>query len=196
VQIILQTALILLLGTWCFLPARMGEWLFDDVNAILNNPVMHRASGLWTIWFAPPGPDYFPLKDSVQWMQWHLFGTATLGYHLTNIALHLTSALLIWRLLFMLGVRLAWLGGLFFAIHPVTVESVAWICELKNTLSLPLLLVAMLAYIRHDRDGDRVFYFIAVIAFLASLLCKTSGVMFPFVILLYAWWRRGKISAQ
>jgi tetratricopeptide (TPR) repeat protein len=196
VLIILQAALILLLGYWVATPALRGEWLFDDAPAVLYNPVMHRATGLWTIWFAPPGPDYFPLKDSVQWIQWHLFGSTTHGYHLTNIALHLISALLIWRLLYDLGVRLAWLGGLAFAVHPCAVESVAWICELKNTLSLPLLLVAMLAYLRHERQGDLPSYFTSAVAFLASLLCKTSGVMFPVVILLYAWWRHGQIRAQ
>ena len=193
--IIVQTLIILWLGYWVFVPTLRGEWLFDDVNAVLNNPVMHRANGLWTIWFAPPGPDYFPLKDSVQWLQWQLFGATTHGYHVTNLALHLVSALLVWRLLAVLGVRLAWVGGLVFAIHPCTVESVAWICELKNTLALPLLLVAMLAYIRHDRVGDGLSYLAAAAAFLASLLCKTSGVMFPCVILLYAWWRHGGIRA-
>jgi tetratricopeptide (TPR) repeat protein len=193
---LVQTALILLLGFWVFTPALEGEWLFDDVQAILYNPVIHRATGLWTIWFAPLGPDYFPLKDSVQWLQWQLWGTATLGYHLTNIALHLASALLLWRLLAVLGIRLAWLGGLLFAVHPCTVESVAWMAELKNTLSLPLLLAAMLAYVHHDRDGDRASYIRALAAFLASLLCKTSGVMFPVVILLFAWWRHGRIRVQ
>ncbi len=62
---LVQIAVILLLGTWVFIPVRMGEGLFDDVQAVLDNPVMHRATGLWTLWFAPPGPDYFPLKDSV-----------------------------------------------------------------------------------------------------------------------------------
>jgi tetratricopeptide (TPR) repeat protein len=193
---LVQTALILFLGFWIFTPVLEGEWLFDDLQAVVYNPLVHRAGGLWTIWFAPPGPDYFPLKDSVQWLQWHLWGKATLGYHLTNIALHLVSAFLIWRLLTALGVRLAWLGGLLFALHPCTVESVAWMCELKNTLALPLLLAAMLAYLRFDREGDRLAYVGSAAAFLASLLCKTSGVMFPVVILLYAWWRHGRIRSK
>ena len=189
----IQGGIILGLCLWVFTPAFHGEWLFDDTSAVLYNPVIHRVTGLWTLWFAPTGADYFPLKDSVQWLQWHLFGKATLGYHLTNVALHFASALLVWRLLEKLGVRLAWLGGLLFAVHPLTVESVAWICELKNTLALPLLLLAMLAYLQFDRKGDRRAYLHSIALFLASLLAKSSGVMFPVVILLYAWWRKGRV---
>jgi len=190
---IVQTGLIVLLGFWAFSPALRGEWLFDDIQAVLMNASVHRATGLWKIWFAPLGPDYFPLKDTVQWFQWHLWGKNTLGYHLTNVVLHILSALLLWRLLARLGVRLAWLGGLLFVVHPLTVESVAWICELKNTLSLPLLLMAMLAYLHYDRHGDRISYLRSVAAFIAAMLSKSSVVMFPVIILLYAWWHHGRV---
>ena len=99
------------------------------------------------IWFAPPGLDYYPLKTTVQWLQWHLWHNATLGYHLTNVALHLLSALLLWRLLRQLGLRLAWLSAhcSSSSILGGAVESVAWIMEqpAANTLSLPPLLLAM-----------------------------------------------------
>jgi len=192
----LQAGLIVFLGFWVFSPALHGEWLFDDFDAVVYNPAIHRWTGLWRIWFAPSGQDYFPLKDTAQWLQWHLFGKNTFGYHLTNIALHLFSALLVWRLLARLGIRLAWLGGLLFAIHPVTVESVAWISEIKNTLSLPFLLMAMLAYLHYDRHNDRISYLRSVAAFIAAMLCKTSVVMFPVIILLHGWWRYGKIRSE
>ena len=189
----IQAGIILLLGFWVFSPAIQGEWLFDDIPGVLYNSTLHTSRGLWAIWFAPRGADFFPLKDTVQWLQWHLWGKSVPGYHLTNVALHLASALLVWRLLGRLGVRLAWLGGLLFAIHPVAVESVAWMSELKNTLSLPFLLMAMLAYLHYDTHGDRISYLRSVAAFLAALLSKTSVVMFPVVILLHAWWRHGRI---
>ena len=101
-----------------------------------------------------------------------------------------------WRLLGKLGVRLAWLGGLLFAIHPVLVESVAWIAELKNTLSLPPFLVAMCAWIDYDEHGKWTQYCLALGLFLVAMLCKPTMVMFPVVILLYAWWRRRRIGVQ
>ena len=123
--------------------------------------------------------DYYPLLSSAEWIEWHLWHQATLGYHLVNIFLHVVSALLVWRLLDKLGLRLAWLGGLLFAIHPVQVESVAWMAELKNTLSLPPFLLAMCAYIDFDEQGKRQDYFLAIGLFISAMLCKTTMAMFP-----------------
>ena len=189
------------------------------------------------IWLAPVGTDYFPLKTTVQWAEWHLWGDHRLGYHLTSVALHLLSALLFWRLLRLLfavgggpaGTLGPWLGGLIFAIHPLAVESVAWIAELKNTLSLPFLLLAMICYVEFDairtggarggvrrspamadppraglsggaaqRVGDNALhrYWGSIGLFLAAMLSKSSVVMFPDVLLLSAWWRRGRITRR
>jgi len=221
------------LAAWfVYAPAFHGEWLWDDNTDITGNSLLRDATGLGKIWVAPgsvdylpqqtgaqswvaaPTLDYYPLKNTVQWVQWHLWGLNPLGYHLTNVALHLLSAFLLWFLLRRLGVRFAYLGGLLFVVHPVAVESVAWIVELKNTLSLPLLLGAMIAYLAYDqrwnalsparlsgprvdptRWGQRVPpYLLSLLCFLAAMLCKTSVVMFPVVILLFAWWKRGRIG--
>jgi tetratricopeptide (TPR) repeat protein len=154
------------------------------------------------MWTAPGGADYFPLKETVQWIEWHLWGDSPAGYHLVSVSLHLLSAFLFWALLARLGVRFAWPAALFFAVHPMVVESVAWISELKNTLSLPFLLVSALAYFAFDecrgRPGGagRGAFALSLLAFLASLLAKGSGVMFPFVILIYVWVRHGRITGR
>ena len=179
---------------WIYWPVLHGGWLWDDDSAITDNPMMRSPTGLWSIWFEPGRQiDYYPIKSSVQWIQWHLWGMDTFGYHLTNVVLHMISSLLVWRLLSKLGLRLAWLGGLIFAVHPVQVESVAWISELKNTLSLPPFLLAMCAWIDYDDRRKAKDYFLAIVLFLVAMLCKLSVVLFPLVILLYAWWRRGRI---
>jgi Flp pilus assembly protein TadD len=172
-----------------------GDWLWDDDILVTENALVHDPSGLWKIWFDPGSMiDYQPLKMSVSWLQWQFLGNDTLGYHLTNIVLHILSALLVWRLLGKFSLRLAWLGGLLFAVHPVQVESVAWIAELKNTLSLPPFLLAMCAWIDYEEHGKRRDFFLALGLFLAAMLCKTTMVMFPVVILLYDWWKRGRIG--
>jgi len=131
---------------------------------------------------------------SVEWIEWRLWGENTLGYHLVRVGVHLLGALLLWRLLAKFNLRLAWLGGLLFAIHPAVVESVAWIAELKNTLSLAPFLLAACAWIDFDRDQKRRDYFLSLGCFIFAALCKSTMVMFPVVILLYAWWRRDRIG--
>jgi protein O-mannosyl-transferase len=191
----LPALLILAAGFWIYAPVLHGDWLWDDHELIANNVSEHNPSQLWWIWWQPGHlVDYQPIKATVVCLQWFLWGNNTLGYHVTNLVLHLASALLVWRLLHKLGLKLAWLGGLLFAIHPVQVESVAWIAELKNTLSLPPFLLAMCCYIDYDRRGKQSDYFLAAGFFVVAMLCKASTGMFPFVILLYSWWRRGRIG--
>jgi Flp pilus assembly protein TadD len=192
---ILQALVIAAAVLWIYQPVWHGDWLEDDDQLVTGNSVAHDPSGLWKIWFDPGSlVDYQPIKVSVVWLQWQLWGGDTLGYHLTNVFLHVLSALLVWRLLSKFGLRLAWLGGLIFAIHPAQVESVAWISELKNTLSLPPFLLAMCAWIDYEERGKAGDYFLALGLFLAAMLCKPTMVMFPVVLLLYAWWKRARIG--
>ncbi len=150
---------------------------------------------MWKAWFEPGSwVEYYPLQETAQWLQWQLWGNETFGYHFTNVVLHLLSALLVWRLLGKFGLPFAWLGGLIFAIHPVVVESVAWIVELKNTLSLPLFLIAMCFYLDYDEHRRWRDYAMALGFFLLAMLAKISMAAFPAVILLFAWWKRGRIG--
>jgi protein O-mannosyl-transferase len=191
------------LGLWVFSPAWTGGWVWDDTAEILrNDPIRSSWRAIGAMWTAPAGADYFPLKETVQWIEWHLWGDAPVGYHLVSLALHLLSAFLFWRLLLRLGVPFAWTAALFFAVHPMVVESVAWIAELKNTLSLPLLLLSALAYVAFDERRERTdgawrgVYALSLLAFLASILAKSSGVMFPFVMLIYGWVRHGRVNRR
>ena len=193
-----QAALLVLAGGWIYWPALRGGWVWDDLTEIPQNSLLRDPHGLARIWAGAGTPDYFPLKTSLQWVLWRCWGDSTLGYHLVSLGLHLLCGLLFWRLLRRLGLPLAWLGGLFFVIHPLAVESVAWIAELKNTLSLAFLLGAMIAYLGYDQAGParRGSYGWALLGFLLALLSKSSVVMFPFVILLHAWWKRGALRRK
>lgn len=186
---------ILLATTAVYWPALHGDWLFDDELDITGNLALRDAAGLWRIWFNPTGLyDYYPIKYTVQWVQWQLWGTNTFGYHLTNVALHAVSALLFWRVLTRLGAKHGWIGALLFVVHPLAVESVAWITELKNTLSLPFLLLAFLRYLDFDEYRRSRDLAVATALFLAAALCKTSVVMFPVTLLLHAWWKHRRLS--
>jgi tetratricopeptide (TPR) repeat protein len=187
-------ALIAVAATVAVWPALSGTWLWDDALELAQNPDVARQGGLGQIWFAPQHPDYFPIKTTLQWLAWRAWGDDPAPYRVLNLVLHIGSALLVWRLLSRLRVPAPWFGGLLFAVHPLTIESVAWIAEFKNTVSLPPLLLSACAYIDFSTRGGRRRYWTAFGWFVVSLLCKTSGVMLPGVLLLFNWWREGRVS--
>ena len=136
-------------------PAWQGGFVWDDDDH-LTRPELRSWHGLYRIWFdIRATQQYYPLSYSAFWVEHKLWGDATLGYHLVNISLHATAALLVALILRRLAVPGAYLAAAIFALHPVQVESVAWITELKNTLSGVFYLGAMLALppLRPDAEG-------------------------------------------
>ncbi len=188
-NLIFKFLLILLAGLFVYAPVFHADWLWDDDQEITQSPILPDLGALPKIWSGAEGADYFPLKTTVQWVLYRFIKVDRTGWHMANITLHLVNALLVWLLLRRLGLRQGWLGGLLFAIHPILVESVAWASELKNTLSLPFLLLSMLAYLNFDERRKYSDLAISVLFYLAAILCKTSVVMYPFVILLYGGWK-------
>jgi tetratricopeptide (TPR) repeat protein len=198
----IKASLIALACWYAFAPSFHGSWLWDDFE-LRENPMFRDPSGWWKTWLSTDSPDYFPLRTTVVWLQSRLWHENLLDYHVANSCLHAVCALLVWRLLWRLRLRFAWVGGLVFAVHPVAVESVAWISEMKNTLSLLLLLLSALAWVRHDENPERNspavrqqdgWYFASLFLFLAAMLSKASVAMFPFLLLLFAFSRRGRVS--
>jgi Tfp pilus assembly protein PilF len=202
---LLYAGIILLAGLFVAAPAFHGTWLWDDDQEITANPalVQMKSAGdsLWAIWHGDVGADYLPVKSTILWLEYQFWGINNTGYHLATTFFHLINALLIWLLFRKLGLRAAWVGGLLFAIHPILVESVAWVSEQKNTLSLAFLLPSMIFYLRFDErlrdnkpDSALWNYMAALLFFTASLLSKSSGVMMPFTLLLFAWWKYSDMS--
>lgn len=189
-----------------YAPALHGQFLWDDPLLIRDNPLLRNVRGLWAIWFTTKPVDYFPLTYSCLWLQWHLWGDSTIEYHLVNLLLHFASCLLLWGILIRLKLpRIAvFLATLLFAIHPVNAMSVAWMSELKNTLSLPLYLLACWFWIANfvepdpnlSRQKTGWFYFLSLCFFIFALLAKSSLVLLPVVFLILIWWRRGRITMR
>ncbi len=194
-QLWLRVGIITLVTAWIYWPAVKGGFVWDDTLYILDNPLLRDVGGLWRIWFEPgSSTEYYPLEETTQWLEWQLWADRAMGYHVVNIILHIASSLLVWRLFSKFDLRLAWWGGLIFALHPAQVESVAWIVELKNTLSLPFFLLAMCFWIDYDAHRQKRDYVWALLFFLLAMLCKLTMITFPFVLLLYAWWKHGRLE--
>lgn len=194
-RVILSGAL-LVLTLLAYLPALRGPFLWDDATYITRNPLVTEPGGLPRLWFSADTKDYYPLTFTVLRAQWRLWGDNPWGYHLINIALHAANALLLWRLLEKLRLPGAWLAALLFALHPVNVATVAWISELKNLLPFLFATLAALAYLRHEEEPTGRWYAAALALFALSLLGKPIMAPLPVVLLGFAWWQRGRLTAR
>ena len=190
----LSAILLVVITVLAYQPAWHGKPVWDDEPHIARSE-LHSLSGLARTWIEPGATQqYYPLVYSVFWVEHRLWGDSTLGYHLVNILLHAVSALLLVKILLQLGVPGAWLAAAIFALHPVQVESVAWIAELKNTLSGVFYLSSALAYLGFDRTRNRRFYAAALGLFVLGLFSKTVIATLPAALLLVLWWKRGRLS--
>ena len=202
--------LVLVVTLVTFQPALDGELLWDD-EAHVTAPALRSLGGLWRIWAdsrATQQP-YYPLVHSAFWIQYQLWGLSTVGYHLVNVVLHAASAVLLWEILTRLAVPGALLAAMIWALHPVNVETVAWISGLENTLSGFLYFSALLTYLCYDPPGpagearraagaederDWRLYALAFALFVAALLSKTVTVSLPAALLLIFWWKEGRLD--
>jgi len=189
-------ALLALVGFLVYLPAWHGGLIWDD-DAHVTRLDLRSLHGLWRIWFEVGATQqYYPVLHSAFWIEHRLWGDATLGYHLINVALHVAAGWLLVSILRRLAVPGAWLAGALLVLHPVAVESVAWISEQKNTLSTVLYLAAMLAYLRFDRQRTWRWYAVSAGLFVLALLSKSVTATLPAALLVILWWQRGRLSGR
>ena len=181
-------------------PAWNGGFIWDD-DAHVTQPHLRSWHGLYRVWFdLGATQQYYPLLHSAFWIEHKLWGDAPLGYHLVNIFLHVVAALMVAAVLRRLEIPGAYLAAAIFALHPVQVESVAWITELKNTLSAAFYLAAAWLYICFDQGVGRHgpmkkrFYCGALALFVLGLLSKTVTATLPAALLVIFWWKRGRLS--
>jgi len=177
-----------------YLPTFHAGFIWDD-DAHLTAPALRSVAGLSRIWTEPGATQqYYPLLHSLFWIEHRLWGDSALGYHVANLALHTLAAGLFALLLRRLTVPGAYLAALIFALHPLHVESVAWISEQKNTLSAVFYLGAALLWLRFDASRRPVHYWIAIGLFVLGLLTKTVVATLPAALLMLCWWRRGRVD--
>jgi Tfp pilus assembly protein PilF len=179
-------------------PVFSAGFIWDDDAYVTENSLLSAPDGLSRIWFsAHSQSQYFPLVFTTLRVEYALWGLNPAGYHVVNVGLHILNALLAWALLRRLALPGAWLAAAVFALHPVQVETVAWITELKNTESTLCFLLALFAWLNFCGGRGRWFYALALALHALALFAKTTACTLPAVMLLVLWlknepvnWRR------
>jgi protein O-mannosyl-transferase len=192
-----------------YIPAIKSAYIWDDDYYVTNNRLIQGGlDGLRDIWAWPIArlrgqpdlrretPQYYPLVFTTFWVEHKLWGLRPTGYHVVNVLLHLVNAFLVWQIARRLKLPGAGFIGAVFAVHPVFVESVAWITERKNVLSGLFFFWSLLTYLRFDATGRRRSYALAAVLFVAALLSKSVTAMLPAVIALALFYQHGRLSRR
>ena len=182
-----------------YLPAMLwGGFVWDDDLCIKVDPVRD-VSGLWQIWFSPSAIEeeghYWPLVYTTFWLEHKLWGFDPTGYHVVNVLLHLANTLLVWHLVRRLAVPGAWVVAAVFAVHPLHVESVAWVIERKDVLSGLFYLAAVAMWMRFVEQPSRGRYAGSLALYAAALLSKSIAVTLPVALLLWHWWKQSRVTS-
>ena len=183
----------------CYLPAMLwGGFVWDD-RIITNAEPVREVSGLWQIWFSPSAigeeGHYWPLVYTTFWLEHKLWGFDPTGYHVVNVLLHLANTLLLWHLLRRLAVPGAWMVAAVFAVHPLHVESVAWVIERKDLLSGLFYLAAVLTWVRFMEQPNSRRYAWSLVLYAAAMLSKSIAITLPAALLIYHWWKQGRVTS-
>ncbi|MGB9476140.1 MAG: tetratricopeptide repeat protein [Candidatus Udaeobacter sp.] len=215
---------LLLIALVCVAYARVlnAGFIWDDESHLTQNPCIIGPLGLKEIWTTARAV-YYPLVLTTFWALHKVVGLTPWPYHLVNVLLHAASAVLLWQILWQLEVRGAWLGAALWALHPVMVQSVAWVTELKNTQSCLFYLLSIFCFLKwnhtsqivqvsqeqnavnqreaastnpRQRAGDpsSMLFALSLCFFILATLSKPSVVMLPVVLALCVWWRGGRIN--
>ncbi len=183
-------------GLAAYLPSLRNGFVWDDDSFLTKNALIKAPDGLARFWFTTQPTDYWPVTSTSLWLEWRLWGAHPAGYHATNLALHLAEVLLLWSVLRRLRVPGAYLAALLFAVHPVNVETVAWIAQRKNLMAMLFYLLSVFWFLRTGWVAPParkwgLAYALSLLAFLLALLSKGSVAPLPLVLLgVIAWQRR------
>jgi tetratricopeptide (TPR) repeat protein len=175
-----------------YVPVWWAQFAWDDRLVFAQNPVVVGPLGLKEIW-TTAAADICPFTLTTFWLEHLLWGTTPLPYHLVNVALHIAAALMLWRVLRAMSVPGAWFGAALWALHPVQVESVAWVSEMKNTESALFFLCSIFFYLRvliGEKPGAS--YALTLLFAALAMASKSSTVILPLVLMLVGWWMRGR----
>jgi tetratricopeptide (TPR) repeat protein len=185
-----------------YIPAIRAGFIWDDDQYVTANPLLTAPDGLYRIWFSTDSPSqYFPLAYTTYRLEHRLWGLDPMGYHVVNIAIHITNALLLWLVIRRLNIPGAWFASAVFALHPVNVESAAWITERKNVLMLLFSLLSVVCWLKSALDGrcgrkPILFYAGSLVLYALALFSKATACTLPIALVLILWFKSIHLSAK
>jgi len=190
------SVLILILIIGAYLPLAKAGLVWMDKALVTANPVISESAGIKEIWSKSFHLVRSPMASTFYWIEYRLWGSHALGYHLVSLFLHITGVFLFWKILRELEFEISWLAPLIFAVHPVNVQSVAWIVQQGNLLGFLLLMISVWLYLVYEKNHKKSWQIGSLAIFiLASMACPIAWVM-PLLILLLDWWERREVSKQ
>ncbi len=211
-RVLAGVAIIVLAVFLAYLPALNGGFILDDDKLLTDNSIIKSPDGLYQFWCTTEALDYWPVSNSALWLEWRVWGMKPTGYHVTNLILHIVEVLLVWIILQKLSLPGAFWAALVFAVHPVNVESVAWIASRKNLMAMLFFLLSVLCYLNFEIPSpyiqDRLnwkksslaprssplasclWYGLSFLAFVLAMLSKGSVAILPVLLLGIVWWLR------
>ncbi len=188
---LIRCLFIFIVALFAFLPSLDNGFVdWDEKDLLLENPLVQEQpfSNIKEIFTTATEGRYYPLTMLVYQVEYFFFRSQPLGYHIVDLFLHLINVALVFMLLGLLGLNatVVFLTTLFFAIHPMQVESVAWAASLKDVLFVCFYLLAMIFYVKGKRDftSGCVSQACVAIFFLLALCAKSMAVTLPAVLLL------------
>ena len=204
------TSLLAILIFSAYFPTFQNSFIWDDNRYLTQNPYLKDIEGLKRFWLDLSAmPQYYPMVFTSFWVEHKIWGFDPIGYHVDNVVIHYMNAFILWRILVFMEIRGSWLGAAVFAIHPIQVETVAWITERKNLLSGLFLFLSLYTFIRFYDPAPGVgsnisknkiktwsMYGVSLLFFLCALWSKTVTCILPAVILLIFWWKQNRVSKE
>jgi len=204
-KLALIAGIILLITCFCYIPSLRNEFLkyWDDQAYVTNNDLIKdlSANSIKRIFKEDAGlyANYHPLTTLSLALNYHE-GVTSFPFHLTNLFLHLLNTFLVFVFIYLLSGKkalVAALTALWFGIHPMHVESVAWISERKDLLYTLFYLFSLICYWQYvKKDLALKFYFLAFTLFAFSVLSKAMAVSLPIVLLFLDYWMGRKFSLR
>jgi tetratricopeptide (TPR) repeat protein len=198
----LPAVLLLAITMIAYQPVWRAGFIWDDDNFLTDHHALtgvdfKSASALPRIWLGTAAPDYYPMTFSLWWLESRLWGVNYApGFHVVNVLIHALSSILLWRALLRLNIPGAWLAAALFAVHPVNVESAAWITEGKNTLCMLFFAATLLFWLKFEDTGNSRWHELALACGTLGFLSKSAIAPLPLVLLGMAWWRRGRVDGR
>ncbi len=179
---------IFVLTFFVYFPAIQADFVMDDQKFYLDDPLMTAPDGLFRIWFHPLDNNniwpYLPLTRTAFWLERQFNDPVDLRItHGVNILLHACAAMLLWGVLQARRMPGAGLAGILFAVHPIYVQSVAWIAERKNGMAGIFFILCFWSFFRFLQTRKLGWYALTLGVFVGAVLSKTSTVMIPILLI-------------